>query len=193
MVEKTADQIVNRAIQNLEASTTVYLGSSTTQTDSSSSSASSSHQNEAITSRFGSQRSSSNTGLASSSLLSRLRANRDGQSSSSAGQPSSIGLSSAATSSSSKPLSNTISRVRQSQESPQPSSSSSSNLDSGGRGGIVGNIRSRLNQLFDRYPKGLKTENILEHFRDLGDQYAPLFKQTLRSIAQWNGTVWKRM
>lgn len=57
--------------------------------------------------------------------------------------------------------------------------------------GISGKITSRLNHLFAE-KETFTAEEILNYFQDLGNQYAPLFKQCLRSIAKLQNGVWKR-
>ena len=62
--------------------------------------------------------------------------------------------------------------------------------------GVAGSIRTRILALFESSEQynsdGLKTAFILSKFRDLGDQYAPLFKSILRDIARLDNGVWKR-
>lgn len=91
-------------------------------------------------------------------------------------------------------------RVTSSSSSAAVSSSSRVRSSTAGenRPSVRKNIEDRLNFLFDRFGansvNGLKTSFILSKFRDLGDQYAPLFREVLRSVASrdvTNGT-WKR-
>lgn len=72
-----------------------------------------------------------------------------------------------------------------------------SSMDSGSRReaeprGIGGHIRGRLLALFERDGDGLTTSFILSKFRDLGDQYAPLFKFILRDVARFEKNFWSK-
>ncbi len=52
-------------------------------------------------------------------------------------------------------------------------------------------LKQRLLQLFEA--KGeMSSQEVLLHFKDLGDQYAPIFKETLRSVAVLQGGKWKK-
>jgi hypothetical protein len=125
--------------------------------------------------------SSTTGGLSSSSLLSRIRANQNQvQQYTSAGTASTL----------SRPLTSTgFEHPESSQFSSQPLFSSSSSSSSSGS--IADKLRSRLFRLFLKKEE-LTTEEILSQFKDLGDQYASLFKQILRSVAVMENGMWKR-
>jgi hypothetical protein len=91
------------------------------------------------------------------------------------------------------------------QQAPQPSTSTagmsrvSSSATLGSESGVNGrvsvkqDIQSRLQALFAQADRSLTTAFVLSRFRDLGDQYAPLFRQLLREAAvHRNGTWMKR-
>jgi len=53
-------------------------------------------------------------------------------------------------------------------------------------------ILNRLTQMFSRADRPLTTTFVLSRFKDLGDQYAPLFRELLRSVAVHNNGVWSK-
>ncbi len=61
------------------------------------------------------------------------------------------------------------------------------------RGSVKQDIQTRLQGLFAQADRALSTAFVLSRFRDLGDQYAPLFRQLLQETAvHRNGTWTKR-
>jgi DNA excision repair protein ERCC-6 len=122
--------------------------------------------------------SSSIGGLSSASLLSSIRANQNQfQQLANPPAPSTI-----------RP-SNSSEQLNSIQFPSQPFSSSS--LPSSSSGSIAEKLRSRLFRLFSK-KEFLPTEEILSQFKDLGDQYASLFKQILRSVAVMENGMWKK-
>jgi len=61
-----------------------------------------------------------------------------------------------------------------------------------GRVSVKQDIHNRLLALFGRPDARLTTAFVLSRFRDLGDQYAPLFKSTLRAVAQHEDGYWSK-
>jgi DNA excision repair protein ERCC-6 len=117
-------------------------------------------------------------GLSSASLLSSIRANQNQvQQLANSPAPSTI-----------RP-SHSSEQLNSIQFSSQPFSSSS--LPSSSSGSIAEKLRSRLFRLFSK-KEFLPTEEILSQFKDLGDQYASLFKQILRSVAVMENGMWKK-
>lgn len=53
-------------------------------------------------------------------------------------------------------------------------------------------IQSRLAALFSRADRPLSTSFVLSRFKDLGDQYAPLFRELLRGVATHNNGMWNK-
>jgi hypothetical protein len=59
---------------------------------------------------------------------------------------------------------------------------------------IQESLRLQILELFTRrqFLNGIKTEQFLDHFNNLGDQYAVLFRDTLREVATFQDGVWVR-
>lgn len=53
-------------------------------------------------------------------------------------------------------------------------------------------IQNRLVALFGRADRPLTTAFVLSRFKDLGDQYAPLFRELLRAVAVHNNGTWSK-
>ena len=62
----------------------------------------------------------------------------------------------------------------------------------GGKMTVRQDIQSRLTALFSRADRPLTTAFVLSRFKDLGDQYAPLFRELLRTVAVHNNGTWSK-
>jgi DNA excision repair protein ERCC-6 len=60
------------------------------------------------------------------------------------------------------------------------------------RASVKDDIAVRLRTLFDQADRPLTTAFVLSRFKDLGDQYAPLFRDLLRSVAKHRDGTWSK-
>lgn len=168
IVKAEADRAINKAIHNLSSSAKVYSNSSSSSTARLTSQSS---YSDATSSRM--DKSQSPTEEASSRIIKP----RFGATSAS-GDPtrSSLYMLFGA-----PPASTT---TQTSQSSIASSSSSSSSISS--------DITCRLQAIFSKPQDRLTTAFVLSKFKDLGDQYAPLFRDILRSVAVHKDGAWMK-
>ena len=182
-VQEQASQVVDQAMKQLQASAPSYRSTNeqSDHTAVSLSLPSGSNRTSSSQSRFG--------GGASALMLAGLRATQASTSQTAAKAPDTqAGISSQSRSSA----------VSSSERPPEPMQL---NIPHRNGSSVTGNILQRLGALFAMSEKGsgvgsrnqgLPTNTILQHFSDLGDQYASVFKDSLHQVAVLKDGKWFR-
>jgi hypothetical protein len=162
LIQNAANERVERAMQALSSSSRVYLPTAAEETAAAATSTSTQSSNSlAYHSSL-----NNNGGPSSASILGRIRSNR---------QNESVLLP--------PPPATTMTTTTSSTSSSDGNEITSSSM------GIADRIKSRILQLFQK-KSSYSSEEVLRSFSDLGDQYAPIFKQTLRSVAVLRNGSW---
>jgi hypothetical protein len=161
LIQNAANERVERAMQALSSSSRVYLPTAAEETAAAATSTSTQSSNSlAYHSSL-----NNNGGPSSASILGRIRSNRQNESVLLPPPPATTMTTTSST------------------------SSSDGNEITSSSMGIADRIKSRILQLFQK-KSSYSSEEVLRDFSDLGDQYAPIFKQTLRSVAVLRNGSW---
>jgi hypothetical protein len=161
LIQNAANERVEKAMQALSSSSRVYLPTAAEETAANTSTSTRTQSSNSLAYHSSLN---NNGGPSSASILGRIRSNRQNES-----LP--------------PPPATTMTTTSTSTSSSDGNEVTSSSM------GIADRIKSRILQLFEK-KSSYSSEEVLRAFSDLGDQYAPIFKQTLRSVAVLRNGSW---